>query len=85
MLIMRINVSVQNHDSPKLQEITSEKAEIKLLVHSKRYHVEKLSIPILHWSLDGPEIPELFLIRAQFDFGTRVSPKQLADSFHSRS
>ena len=41
-----------------------------------RYEVRKLSIQFLHWNPDGPEMPELFVIWVQFDFGTRVSPNQ---------
>ena len=58
--------------------ITSEKVAIKLLVLSEGYWVGKLSIPFLHWNPDGAEMPELFVRCAQFDFGTRVSPNQLA-------
>ena len=47
--------------------------------------METVSIPILHWKLDGPEASELLVIWAQFNFGFGVSPNQLAWFLRSRS
>ena len=58
--------------------IASEKVAIELLKLSEWYWLEILSIPFPHWNPDWPEIPELFVRRDHFDFGTPVSPNQLA-------
>ena len=56
--------------------ITSEKVAINLLVLFEWFWVDKLSIPFLHGNIDGPDVPELFVVWAHLDVGTRVSPNQ---------
>ena len=40
--------------------------------------IKKISFSFLHWISDGLEMPGLCVRWVQFDFGTRVSPNQLA-------
>ena len=65
--------------------ITSEKIAAEFLVLLEWYWVKKLSFLFLLWHLEGPKIPEVFVIRAQFDFGSRVYPNQLAWFFLTKS
>ena len=58
--------------------ITSETVAIELLVPSGWYRLKKLTFSFLHWISDGLEMPDLCVRWVQFDFGTRLSPNQLA-------
>ena len=64
----------------------SEKDRNRIVGNFLVWHlVDKLSILFFHWNPDGIEVPELFVIWDQFDFGTCVSPNQLAWFLPSRS
>ena len=58
--------------------INSKKVPIDFLVLSEWYCLKNLSIPFPHWNLDGPKKSGSFVGWAYFNFGTRVSPYQLA-------
>ena len=84
LLVILTIVYIQNQDSPKLQTRSPEKKW-----QSNCWYFEVVlggqainCVPVFE---SWPEMPELFVILAQFDVGTRVSLNQLARFLPSRS